>query len=43
MTTLTTPEDADNDSSEQPETTAINATATDISRKACRFMKDPGL
>src|SRR5882757_4174529 len=39
MTTLTTPEDADNDSSEQPDTTAMIAIATDISRKACRFMK----
>jgi hypothetical protein len=40
---LTTPEEAESDSSEQPDTATMIATATDTSRKACRFMKNPGL
>jgi hypothetical protein len=39
ITTLTTPEDSDSDSSEQLETVAAMANTIDASQAACRFMK----
>jgi hypothetical protein len=41
-TTLTTPEDCDKDSSEQPDVIAATAIATDASQTACLFIKGPG-
>jgi hypothetical protein len=39
MTSLTTPEDSDSDSSEQLETVAATANTIDASQAVCRFMK----